>query len=84
MCGARAFSQGIELVEDKKSKTPMDEAKVASLVSEVAKQGVLVGRTNRSFEGMNNCIYLAPALVATSGDIDAILSAIRKALENFK
>jgi taurine-pyruvate aminotransferase len=72
---------GFEMVEDKDSKTPLAEAKGVKLVGDIAARGVLVGRTNRSFAGMNNTINLAPALVATADDIQAILEAISASLE---
>lgn len=67
---------GFEMVEDKTSKTPLTEAKMIKLAGDIAARGVLVGRTNRGFEGKNNVINLAPALVATSEDIEEILRAI--------
>lgn len=72
---------GFEMVEDKGSKTPLAEAKVVKLVGDIAARGVLVGRTNRSFAGMNNTINLAPALVATADDIQTIIEAISASLE---
>ena len=53
-----------------------------NIVKEIADRGVLVGRTNRSLPGLNNTINLAPALVATKGDIDRIVSAIRNAVSD--
>lgn len=74
---------GIEIVEDKESKTPVSEFFLGKMISDIAAQGVLVGRTNRSFRGLNNVINLAPALTATKDDIDQIVAAIRNSLEKF-
>jgi len=71
---------GVELVEDKKSKKPLPEGKVIQIVGEAAAQGVLLGRTNRSFPGLNNIINMAPAYVVTKVDIDAIVSTLRQAI----
>ncbi len=71
---------GIELVADKKTKAPLAEGKVVQVVGEVAAQGVLVGRTNRSLAGLNNTINLAPALTVSKSEIDEMLAALRKAL----
>lgn len=72
---------GIELVEDKTSKTPLPEAKVIAICGAMAADGVLVGRTNRSFHNQNNVINFAPAYIVTKADIDIILSALNKALK---
>ena len=71
---------GIEFVEDKKSKTPLPEEKVIAMCGEMAKNGVLVGRTNRSFPNQNNIINLAPAYIVTKSDIDIILKTLREAM----
>ena len=71
---------GLEIVEDKVSKKPMDEKRVAAVVGDCAVRGVIVGMTNRSIPGLNNTICLAPALIATAADIDAITAAIDAAL----
>lgn len=72
---------GLELVGDKKSKEPAMEGKVVQVVGEMAAEGVLVGRTNRSLPGLNNTINIAPAYVVTKADIDTILATLRKAIE---
>ena len=71
---------GLEIVEDKASKKSMDEKRVAAVVADCAARGVIVGMTNRSIPGLNNTLCLAPALIATAADIDAITSAIDAAL----
>lgn len=72
---------GIEFVEDKTSKKPLDESKVIAICGEMAANGVLVGRTNRSFPGQNNIINLAPAYVVTKSDVDQILKTLREAIK---
>jgi taurine-pyruvate aminotransferase len=76
----RGLFAGIEFVEDRKTKQPVSEPFLMSIIKGIADQGVLVGRTNRSLPGLNNIINLAPALVATRADIDRIVSAIRNAI----
>lgn len=71
---------GVELVEDKASRKPLPEGKVIQVVGEMAANGVLVGRTNRSLPGHNNIINIAPAYVVTRDDIDVILRALRAAM----
>lgn len=72
---------GVEFVADKKTKEALPEGKVVAICGEMAANGVLVGRTNRSFKGGNNIINLAPAYVVTRQDIDTIIDTFKKAIE---
>ena len=72
---------GIELVVDKGTKEPLPEEKVIAICGEMAKEGVLVGRTNRSFPNMNNVINIAPAYIVTKADIDIIVNTLRGAIK---
>ena len=72
---------GVEFVEDKRSKTPLPEEKLAAVCSEMAAKGVIVGRTNRSFSGHNNVMNFAPAYIITKEDIDIILKTLREAIQ---
>ena len=71
---------GVELVQDRQSKQPMDESYAMKLAAHCMEQGVLIGRTNRSFHEFNNTLCLSPALIATRRDIDDIVDAIDNAL----
>ncbi len=71
---------GAELVADRTTKEPLDEKRVQAVVANCLQQGVIIGATNRSLEGLNNTLCLAPALIATGADIDAITDAIDAAL----
>ena len=71
---------GVELVVDKTSRQPLPEEKVIALCGEMAANGVLIGRTNRSLPGHNNVINLAPAYIVTKADIDIILKTLHEAL----
>ena len=71
---------GIELVKDRKSKEPVHESIAATVGADCMQQGVIIGRTNRSFAQLNNTLCLAPALIATKDDIDEIITSIDNAL----
>ncbi|MEZ5537060.1 MAG: aminotransferase class III-fold pyridoxal phosphate-dependent enzyme [Thiolinea sp.] len=71
---------GFELVKDRQSREPADESVAAAIVGHCMKNGVIIGRTNRSVPGFNNTITLSPALIATRDDIDTIIEALDKAL----
>ena len=76
----RGLLQGIEFVVDKASKKPLEEEKVIAVCGAMAKRGVLVGRTNRSFVGRNNVVNLAPAYIVTKEQIDTILKALHESI----
>ena len=76
----RGLLQGIEFVVDKSSKKPLEEEKVIAVCGAMAKRGVLVGRTNRSFVGRNNVVNLAPAYIVTKEQIDTILTALHESI----
>ncbi|MEP1932476.1 MAG: aminotransferase class III-fold pyridoxal phosphate-dependent enzyme [Roseibium sp.] len=71
---------GAELVKSPNSREPADEAMVQAVVAHCRQQGVIIGMTNRSLPGFNNTLCLAPALISTADDIDAISSAIDEAI----
>ena len=75
---------GAELVADRKTREPLDEGKVAGVAADCLKQGVMIGRTNRSLPGLNNTLCLSPALICTKDDIDEIITAIDNALGNLQ
>ncbi len=71
---------GCELVKDRETKEPVDEADIAAVVADCGAQGVIIGAANRSVPGRNNVIAFSPALIATADDIDAITTAVDNAL----
>ena len=71
---------GAELVEDRDTRKPVHESKVAAVLKDCMGQGLIIGATNRSFPGYNNTLCLSPALIATAEDIDAITDGIDAAL----
>lgn len=71
---------GVELVEDKKSKMPLQENRLAQVVAFVRDEGVIIGRMMRSVPGYNNVLYMAPPLIIDTQGIDMIVDALRKAL----
>ncbi|MGB5707744.1 MAG: aminotransferase class III-fold pyridoxal phosphate-dependent enzyme [Arenicellales bacterium] len=71
---------GAELVKDRQTREPVDESVAASVAAHCLKQGVMIGRTNRSFTKYNNTLCLSPALICTKDDIDEIVTAIDNGL----
>jgi len=75
---------GADLVQDQKTREPVDESVAAAVVADCLQQGVMIGRTNRSFAEFNNTLCLSPALVCTKDDIDEIVASIDVALGNLQ
>ena len=73
---------GAELVKDRATREPLDEGLVAGVAADCLKQGVMIGRTNRSMPEFNNTLCLSPALICTKDDIDEIIASIDVALGN--
>lgn len=72
---------GAELVSDRDTREPADEALVQAIVGDCVKNSaVIIGMTNRSISGMNNTLCLSPALISTKDNIDEIITAIDGAL----
>ena len=71
---------GAELVKDRETREPMEEARVKAVVADCMKQYVIIGATNRSLPGRNNTLCFSPGLIATRDDIDHIIDATDRAL----
>ncbi len=71
---------GIELVKDRATREPVDEAKAGALVGACLKEGVIIGKTARCFRDLNNTVCMAPALISTKSDMDELLRALDKGL----
>ena len=71
---------GFELVKDRLSKEPVEESVCMEIAAHCMREGVIIGRTNRSFKALNNNICLAPPLIVTQKDIDEIVDALDIAL----
>ena len=58
----------------------MHEGKLAAIAKDCMKNGVIIGRTNRSIPNLNNTLTLCPALIASEADLDLIVDAIVRAM----
>lgn len=71
---------GAELVADRDTREPVEEAKVAAIVADCMNQGVIIGATNKSLPGFNNTLLFAPALIATKDDLNEVTEAVDQAI----
>lgn len=70
---------GLELVKNRETREPVDESLAIAIAADCMKQGVIIGRTNRSFEQFNNTLCFSPALIATQADLDQMIDALDNA-----
>lgn len=70
---------GVELVKDRATKEPVDNATIQGVVDACRKLGVIVGRSNGGRAG-GMTIALSPPLVITRAECDRIIDALDRAL----
>jgi taurine-pyruvate aminotransferase len=74
---------GLELVSDRSTKQPVKEAVAMGIATHCLTNGLLIGRTNRSFRENNNVLILSPAFIITREDADIIISTLANALAEY-
>ena len=72
------FLLGIELVEDKETKEPASNARVAKIIGECKANGLIIGRNGDTVAGYNNILALSPPLSCTDEDFDFIVAVMKK------
>jgi len=75
------FLMGIEMVEDKQTKEPAAPAKLAQVIAECKKRGLIIGRNGDTIPGYNNVLTLSPPFSTTSDDLDFIANVMKEAFE---
>ena len=68
---------GVELVEDKASKTPLSAAKLGAVIERCKELGVIVGRSASAF---GSVITICPPLVITRKECDTLVEVVGKAI----
>ena len=76
----RGLLLGVELVADKGTKQPLDDAEVLAVLGRCKQAGVILGRNGNTVPGLGNILIMAPPLVATESDIDLLIEALVYAL----
>ena len=76
----RGLLMGVELVADKGTKQPLDDAEVLAILGRCKQAGVILGRNGNTVPGLGNILIMAPPLVATESDIDLLIEALVYAL----
>jgi adenosylmethionine-8-amino-7-oxononanoate aminotransferase len=73
---------GIELVEDRESKRPLDWQPLAAIVRRCLEQGVIIGRNTNTSPGLGNVLILAPPLVIDEDETEQLATALETALRD--
>ncbi|WP_370457696.1 aminotransferase [Virgibacillus salexigens] len=74
------FLLGLEMVTDQKSKVPLEDSKMAEIVSECKKKGLIIGRNGDTVPGQNNVIIIAPPLSSTEEDLDFLVETVESVI----
>lgn len=75
---------GIELVEDKESKKPLDGRKVDEVITYCKQNGVIIGKNGMTVEGYNNVLTLSPPLNIEEADLTLVVNTLVNGLEKIK
>ena len=76
----RGLLLGIELVEDKAQKNPLDTASVTAVVGHCAREGVIIGKTTSTAPGHDNVLILAPPLVLSEDEAELLATTVEHAI----
>lgn len=71
---------GIELVEDRESKTPMAWQRLAGIVRAALEQGVIIGRNTNTLPDFGNVLILAPPFVISADETEQLACAVESAI----
>nr|WP_141430686.1 aspartate aminotransferase family protein [Bacillus sp. 03113] len=75
------FIAGIEMVEDKESKTPINNNKILQVIAECKKKGLSIGKNSDTVPGFNNILTLCPPFVTTDEELDFVVNTIYDAFD---
>ncbi|MBA3792800.1 MAG: aspartate aminotransferase family protein [Rubrobacter sp.] len=72
---------GLELVEDKESRTTAAADKVAKVIAGCKERSLIVGKNGDTVAGFNNVVTLAPPLIVSEDDLAFISGVLKEALQ---
>lgn len=72
---------GIELVQDKTSKEPINVEKVNEVIAACKNRNVIIGKNGVTVAGLDNILTLAPPLSITDQDLAYLSSVLKESLE---
>lgn len=71
---------GIELVEDKQTKKPIELSKINKAIASCKEKGLIIGKNGDTVAGFNNILTLAPPLSITDEDFSFIVTTVKSTL----
>lgn len=71
---------GVELVSDRQTKRPLDDASMIQVVGHAMDKGVIIGRNGNTIPGRCNILLISPPLILTREEADRIVEALAFAL----
>ncbi|GAF63142.1 putative aminotransferase [Bacillus sp. TS-2] len=75
---------GIELVKDKKLKTPLDVSYVNEVISYCFEKGLIIGKNGATVAGFNNVLTLAPPLTISEQEIQFLLEILVQSINRLE
>ncbi|PPA70334.1 aspartate aminotransferase family protein [Jeotgalibacillus proteolyticus] len=78
------FLLGIELVENKESKEPASNERMAAIVGACKEIGLIIGKNGDTVAGFNNVLTVSPPLSCTDEDVDFIIAVLKKVFNEIK
>lgn len=67
---------GIELVENKATKAPLEASQVNSVITYCKQKGVIIGKNGMTVAGFNNVLTIAPPLTVSEEDVQLIIDTL--------
>ncbi|MFD0049914.1 aspartate aminotransferase family protein [Actinomycetes bacterium NPDC127524] len=71
---------GIELVQNKDTKEPLQLEKVTRIIDKCREKGLIIGKNGDTVAGFNNILQLAPPLSITDNDMSFIVKVLKESL----
>lgn len=76
----QGFLLGIEMVEDKESREPLNDAAIGKIIGYCKDHGLIIGRNGDTVPGQNNVIIIAPPFITTEEDLHFIVDTVKEAI----
>lgn len=76
------FILGIEMVENKETREPASNERMAKIIGACKANGLIIGRNGDTVAGFNNILALSPPLSCTDEDFDFIVSVLKKVFKD--
>lgn len=76
------FLLGLEMVTDKRSKTPLGDLKMGEIIGKCKQKGLIIGKNGDTVPGQNNVIIIAPPLSSTEEDLDFVVETVESVIHS--